>query len=75
MQTTEQLQQENNFLRDKLEQKNAYIVQLEEWIKQQRHKQFGPSSEKLSPDQLSLFNEAEAIEGEVMADTEEGDSP
>ena len=48
-----------------LEQKNQYILQLEEFLKQQRQKQFGASSEKLSLDQLGLFNEAEAIEETV----------
>ena len=48
-----------------LEQKDQYILQLEAYLKQQRRKQFGASSEKLSPDQLGLFNEAEAIEETV----------
>lgn len=42
-----------------LEQKNHYIFQLEEALKKQRRTLFGPSSEKQSPDQVSLFNEAE----------------
>ena len=51
-----------------LEQKNHYILQLEEALKQQRQQQFGASSEKTSPDQLGLFNEAEAIEVETAAE-------
>jgi len=79
MKTAQELQQENNFLREKLdeknksinqknkilEQKNHYITQLEEALKQQRQQQFGASSEKTSPDQLGLFNEAEAIEADA----------
>jgi transposase len=52
-----------------LEQKNHYIFQLEEALKKQRRTLFGPSSEKQSPDQVSLFNEAEDIEpGEIPAE-------
>jgi len=51
-----------------LDQKNHYILQLEEALKQQRQQQFGTSSEKASPDQLGLFNEAEAIEAETAAE-------
>ena len=77
MQTARELQIENDFLREKLDeknqtldQKNHYILQLEEALKQQRQQQFGASSEKASVDQLGLFNEAEAIEAEVEAVTE-----
>ena len=72
MQTAAHLQEQVEFLQEKLneknkiiEDKNQYIVHLEEWIKQQRQQQFGASSEKVSPDQLGLFNEAEAIEQAV----------
>ena len=78
MQTAETLQQENDFLRETLTeknkilaQKNHYITQLEEALKQQRQQQFGASSEKASPDQLGLFNEAEAIEAATVAIVEE----
>lgn len=84
MQTAQQLQQENDFLREELDVKNKaldeknnilnakdrYILQLEEALKQQRQQRFGASSEKTSPDQLGLFNEAEAIVEEQHADTE-----
>ena len=77
MQTAVNLQAQVEFLQEKLnekntiiEQKNQYIVQLEEWLKQQRQQRFGASSEKISPDQLGLFNEAEAIEQET-AETQE----
>ena len=73
MQTAQKLQQENDFLREEiinknkiLDQKNHYILQLEEALKQQRKKTFGTSSEKLSVDQLGLFNEAEVIEAEAV---------
>lgn len=72
MQTTQELQEENLFLKEKidanyqiLEQKNHYILQLEEALKQQRQKLFSASSEKASADQYGLFNEAEEIEQEV----------
>lgn len=72
MQTIQKLQEENIFLKEKIhtsnkiiEQKNHYIVQLEEALKQQRQTLFGASSEKLSTDQLGLFNEAETIEKAV----------
>ncbi len=64
MQTAQQLQQENIFLKEKLEQKKHYIVQLEEALKQQRQTLFGSSSEKNASVQFGLFNEAEAIEAE-----------
>jgi transposase len=47
---------------DQLKSKNDYIVRLEELIKQFQRKQYSASSEKVSPDQLGLFNEAESIE-------------
>lgn len=56
------LQQENALLKQQLCEKNNYIIRLEELIKQFKRKQFSPSSEKVSPDQLALFNEAESIE-------------
>ena len=59
------------FLRQELDQKNHYILQLEEALKQQCQQQFGASSEKASPDQLGLFNEAEAIESEIETTAEE----
>lgn len=68
MQTVQELQQENDFLKEKINQKNHYIVQLEDALKQQRQKLFGVSSEKISTDQLGLFNEAEAIEEHEVAE-------
>ena len=78
MQTATTLQAQVEFLQEKLdeqnkiiEQKNQYIVHLEEWIKQQRQQRFGASSEKVSPNQLGLFNEAEAIEQEAIETAED----
>lgn len=42
-----------------LKNKGIYIAQLEELIKQFKRKQYSYSSEKISLDQLGLFNEAE----------------
>ena len=77
MQTAQTLQEEISVLKTEidtknkiLEEKNHYILQLEEALKQQRQKRFGASSEKASTDQLGLFNEAEAIEEEETAQEE-----
>lgn len=61
MPNTTDLLQENAQLKAQLHEKNHYIQQLEEALLQARQRQFGASSEKLSPDQLGLFNEAEAV--------------
>ena len=53
------LLQENALLRAQLQEKSHYIQQLEDALRQLRHRQFGASSEKLNADQLGLFNEAE----------------
>lgn len=42
-----------------IERQQARIEQLEELIRSLRQRQFGARSEKVSPDQLGLFNEAE----------------
>lgn len=63
------LQQENELLKQQLREKetqlnnkNNYIVRLEELIKQFQRKQFSSSSEKAPPNQHDLFNEAESID-------------
>lgn len=56
------LHEENQQLREQLAQRDAQIVSLKEQIKQFLNHRFSASSEKLSIDQLGLFNEAEAIE-------------
>lgn len=45
---------------DTIHQLRSYILQLEEFIRNGRRKQFGPSSEKLVDLPPALFNEAEA---------------
>ena len=57
-------------LEQTLAEKNSYILQLEEHIRHLKHKQFGASSEKVSADQLVLFNEAETIVNESASDQE-----
>ena len=54
-----------------IKNKNIYIQQLEELVKQSNRKFFAPSSEKVSPDQLGLFNEAEEIEQDEASDATE----
>ncbi|TVP82681.1 MAG: IS66 family transposase [Puniceicoccaceae bacterium] len=73
------LQAENARLQAQLQEKDAllqsrerHIQTLEELIKQFNRKQFSPSSEKLSKDQLDLglFNEAESTAGSEEPDAE-----
>ncbi|MBQ0721756.1 MAG: IS66 family transposase [Gammaproteobacteria bacterium] len=54
-------------LKRQLAAKNNYIQNLEDAIRQARHRQFGASSEKVSADQGQLFNEPEADSGAVDA--------
>ena len=79
------LQKENDLLREQLavekekllveieknNQRDAQILSLHEQIKLLLHKRYGASSEKISQDQLGLFNEAEEI---VSEDTESVES-
>ena len=65
MTTVADLQQENAQLKAQLEHKSDYIRRLEESLLQLRNKQFGASSEKVSPDQLPIFNEAEELDEPV----------
>jgi len=46
-------------LREKIAQKDSYVQILEEKLRLMLAKTFSPSSEKVSPDQRGLFNEAE----------------
>ncbi len=84
MNTVEGLQQENNFLRDNLAaerekniaenekviERDAQITLLQEQIKLLLQKRYGSSSEKISADQLGLFNEAEEISTEESESAE-----
>ena len=47
-------------LRTQVAEKSQRIAQLEDMLKQARQQRFGSSSEKQSPDQLGIFDEAEA---------------
>ena len=57
-----------------IDTKNHRIQLLEELIKQFQRKTFSSSSEKISPDQLRLFNEAEAIELNDVDQKVDGDA-
>ena len=65
MQTAQQLQQENVFLKEKVSSLEEQIDYYKNAFLQLHKKQFSPSSEKISVDQLGLFNEAEAIKQET----------
>jgi transposase len=51
-----------------LQEKNHHIKILEEYILSLKQKQFGSSSEKLSPTQTELFDEADSGAAEIAAD-------
>ena len=53
------LHQENEHLKAQIHSQQHYIKQLEEALLKARQQRFGASSEKQSPDQITLFNEAE----------------
>ncbi|WP_185235349.1 IS66 family transposase [Teredinibacter franksiae] len=61
------LQKENDLLREKIAARDTQIAVLNEQLKHLLSKRFGSSSEKISADQLGLFNEAEACVVEVEA--------
>lgn len=67
-----QLSEENKNLKEKIKNQSARIYQLEEFIRQLRHKQFGASSEQINPLQDSLFDEAE---GDCSDEAEATDTP
>ncbi len=60
MKVADDLTTENKLLKQKVEEKNQRIRQLEGMLHTLRHKQFGSSSEIISPEQAQLFNEAES---------------
>lgn len=70
MQTAQQLQQENDFLKEKIASLEEQMDYYKNAFLQLHKKQFSASSEKLSVDQLGLFNEAEAIEEEGCCEEE-----
>lgn len=59
MNDVEKLQQENDLLREKLAQQETHVKLLEEKLRLMMTRKFAASSEKSSPDQYGLFNEAE----------------
>ena len=61
MKNVADLQKENTLLRDQLAHQKSINATLVEKIQLLLNRQFKPSSEKISPDQLGLFNEAEEL--------------
>jgi transposase len=66
------IEQENLLLRKTIADKNHHIKILEEYILSLKQKQFGSSSEKLSPAQAELFDEADGDAVEI--ETEQNSS-
>jgi hypothetical protein len=62
-----QLSKQNNAL----ENKDHKIETLEEYIRYMVQQHFGSSSEKLSADQINLFDEAELLSDDDASDEEE----
>lgn len=68
MQTIVDIEQENILLRKTIADKDHHIKILEEYILSLKQKQFGSSSEKLSPTQAELFDEADDDAAGIEAD-------
>jgi transposase len=68
MQNIVDIEQENILLRKAIADKDHHIKILEEYILSLKQKQFGSSSEKLSPTQTELFDEADGDTAEIEAD-------
>lgn len=64
----DQLLKHNQELKASIEAMRHYILQLEEFIRHGRQKQFGASSEQVANQHPSLFDEAETASAEVVAD-------
>jgi transposase len=60
------IEKENKELKERIESKDERIRKLENLVKQFQQKQFGPSSEKLTPEQVNLFDEAELDAGDQI---------
>ena len=69
-QEIEQLRQQNAILQQQISQKDALIGHYLEQLRLLQKKQFGTSSEKnaVAPEQLSLFNEPEALADDKVAE-------
>ncbi|WP_045857999.1 IS66 family transposase [Teredinibacter purpureus] len=64
------LEKENELLREELARRDVQVESLKEQIRLFLHKKFSASSEKISPDQLGLFNEAESLAEDVSTEDE-----
>ncbi len=68
MENSREMQKEIDFLKAQLSLKDQRIRSLEELVQFFKNQKFAPRSEKVSTDQLGLFNEAEAVEAEKNTD-------
>lgn len=68
MQNILDIEQKNILLRKTIVDKDRHIKILEEYILLLKQKQFGSSSEKLSPAQAELFDEADGDVAEIETD-------
>ena len=68
MQNIVDIEQENILLRKTIADKDHHIKILEEYILSLKQKQFGSSSEKLSPTQAELFDEADGNAAAIEAE-------
>ncbi|RDH43737.1 IS66 family transposase zinc-finger binding domain-containing protein [Zooshikella ganghwensis] len=73
-QKTCDLQAEIAKLTAKLAQQDLHIRWLEEQLRLSRYKRFASSSEKQSPDQVALFDEAEQLQDEASEQEQEPDT-
>ena len=64
----QELSAENATLKRELHARDQHIAILEEKLRLALHKRFAASSEKTSSDQPDLFNEAEAISAQAVAE-------
>tara|TARA_R110002073_G_scaffold333209_1_gene520423 strand:+ start:78 stop:1571 length:1494 start_codon:yes stop_codon:yes gene_type:complete len=62
-------------LKQRLSDKDQRIKTLEEYIRYMKQQQFGASSEKLSADQMVLFDESEALDLDIDTEDETVDIP
>ncbi len=72
-----QLSEQNNTLKKQdsaLENKDHKIQTLEEYIRYMVQQRFGSSSEKLSVDQINLFDEAELLSDDDASDEEDSEN-
>jgi transposase len=68
MKNVTELQQEVELLREQLAQRDVQVDSLKEQIRVFLARRFGASSEKVSPDQINLFNEAESLDEDTQDD-------